>query len=146
MMQQRGLLFTLAALAVGLVLARPALAAEPKQLKPSQSWSASIDDEDLMKEAPAGGTITDAKGFAKLWKAWKMGDKVPEIDFAKEIVLVATTRGSRLNLSARVDDKGNLTSAALATRDLRPGFRYQVIVVSRDGVKTVNGKDLPGGK
>jgi hypothetical protein len=32
---------------------------------------------------------------------------------------------------------------ALATRDLRPGFRYQILVVPREGVKTVNGKLLP---
>jgi hypothetical protein len=29
------------------------------------------------------------------------------------------------------------------TKDLRPGFRYVLGVVPREGVKTVNGKDLP---
>jgi hypothetical protein len=31
----------------------------------------------------------------------------------------------------------------MATRDLRPGFRYVIATVSRAGVKTVNGKKLP---
>jgi hypothetical protein len=31
----------------------------------------------------------------------------------------------------------------MATRDLRPGFRYVIATVSREGVKTVNGKQLP---
>jgi hypothetical protein len=30
----------------------------------------------------------------------------------------------------------------MATRDLRPGFRYVIAIVSRKGVKTVNGKRL----
>jgi hypothetical protein len=30
----------------------------------------------------------------------------------------------------------------LGTRDIRPGFRYVLGVVSREGVKTVNKKDL----
>jgi hypothetical protein len=31
----------------------------------------------------------------------------------------------------------------MATRDLRPGFRYVITTVSREGVKTVNGQTLP---
>jgi len=64
-------------------------------------------------------------------------------DFSKELLAVATTRGSKLNLTAKTDDKGDLKVLALSTRDLRPGFRYAIKSVSRDGVKTVNGKELP---
>jgi hypothetical protein len=39
-------------------------------------------------------------------------------------------------------DKGDLQALAIATRDLRPGFRYAVLVVPREGVKTINGKEL----
>ena len=56
---------------------------------------------------------------------------------------VATTSGSRLNLNTKLDDKGDLKVVGLGTRDLRPGFRYAIKSVSRDGVKTVNGKELP---
>jgi hypothetical protein len=117
--------------------------AEAKALKPSPQWNGSIDDLALQKEAPANSCITDAKAFEKLWKAWKIGDKVPEVDFTKEMVVVATTRGGRLGFAVRLDDKGDLQVGGFATRDLRPGFRYVVGVIKREGVNTVNGKELP---
>jgi len=59
----------------------------------------------------------------------------------------AMIRGGKINLSIlgamQVTDKGDLAVLAIATRDLRPGFRYVVSAVPREGVKTVNGKDLP---
>jgi hypothetical protein len=53
------------------------------------------------------------------------------------------TLGSKLRLSATLDDKGNLEVLGMATSDLRPGFRYVIATVSREGIKTVNGKMLP---
>jgi hypothetical protein len=139
---RHGLAAALAALALVGLLAGSARA-EKKALKPSQSWNSSIDDEKLAKEAPETGYVADAKAFKKLWEAWKVGDKMPEIDFTKEIVVVATTQGSKLNLSATLDtDKGDLTPLGIATRDLKPGFRYVIVVVPREGVKTVNGKEI----
>ena len=68
---------------------------------------------------------------------------MPKVDFDKEIVIVSTTRGSQLRLSAQLEDNGNLQILGIATRDLRPGFRYVMGTVSREGVKTVNKKELP---
>ena len=65
------------------------------------------------------------------------------MNFDKEIVLVAKTGGSKLTLNASLDEKGDLKAFGLATRDLRPGFRYVIISVPKEGVKTVNGKELP---
>jgi hypothetical protein len=86
--------------------------------------------------------VADAKALEKLWKKWGVEGKVPEVDFKKEIVIVSTTAGGRLTLSARLDDKGNLEVLGLATRDFKPGFRYVLATVSREGVKTVNGKEM----
>src|SRR5262245_26988930 len=99
-----------------------ALLAAP--IKPNREWKGSVADESLQKEAPKSGVITNAKDFEKLWKAWKIEGKVPEVNFAKEVVGVTTSRGSVLNLNANLDDKsGDLRLAGLGTRDLRPGFR-----------------------
>jgi hypothetical protein len=134
----------LMALAVltAIVLAAPGAQGDKKALKPSKEWTGSVADEGLLKTAPA--VITGAKALDDLWQSWKVGGKTPEIDFTKEIVVVTTTRGSRLSLMASLDAKGNLDVGGLATRDLRPGFRYVLAIVSRDGVRTVNGKALPG--
>ena len=115
--------------------------AQKNAVKPSKEWTGSVEDESLAKDAPA--CITSAKGLERLWKAWKIADKVPEVDFTKEIVVVTTTRGSKLRLAAALDEKGNLMVGGLGTRDLAPGFRYVIATVSKEGVKTVNGKELP---
>jgi hypothetical protein len=44
---------------------------------------------------------------------------------------------------ANLDAKANLDILGLDTRGIRPGFRYVLGVVSREGVKTVNKKALP---
>ena len=45
--------------------------------------------------------------------------------------------------AVKLDDKGDLRVVALATRDIRPGFRYAIKSVSKEGIKTVDGKPLP---
>ncbi len=115
-------------------------AAEKKTVILVKEWKGSAADADLAKDAPE--YVTDAMALEKLWKKWGVEGKVPEVDFKKEIVIVATTTGGRLTLSARLDDKGNLELLGLATRDFRPGFRYVIATVSREGVKTVNGKEV----
>jgi len=130
-------------LAAVMFLAAGVAVAAPTRLKVTNTWMGSIDDEKLAKEMPDNGVITNAKDFETLVKAWKVADKVPEVNFDKEIVLVAKTEGSKLTLNALLDEKGDLKALGLATRDLRPGFRYVIISVPREGVKTVNGKELP---
>ena len=126
-----------------LSLAAGVALAAPTPLKPTNTWTGSVDDEKLAKAMPENGVITNAKDFAKLVKAWKVADKVPDVNFDKEIVLVARTAGSKLTLKASLDEKGDLKALGLATRDLRKGFRYVIISVPKEGVKTVNGKELP---
>lgn len=103
---------------------------------------ASLEDRELQKQAPENGVVVSQKGWEKLAKAWNIADP-PKVDFEKEILVVATTVGSRLNLSTKLDDKGDLQILALATRDIRPGFRYAIKSVSKEGIKTVGGKPLP---
>jgi hypothetical protein len=120
-------------------------AEEPKKdaPKPTVDLFASLDDRALQKEAPAGGVIASQKAWEKLAKAWGI-EKPAKVDFDKEFLYVATNVGSRLSINAgKLDDKGNLTVSAIGTRDLRDGFRYAIKSFGREGVKTVNGKELP---
>ena len=133
-------LFDLVAMAA-VVLFTSDATAQKKAVKPNMEWTGSVEDEKLAKGAPE--CITSAKGLENLWKAWKLADKVPEVDFTKEVVILTTTRGSKLRLAAALDEKGNLMVGGLGTRDLAPGFRYVIATVSKEGVKKVNGKDLP---
>ena len=143
-MYRSGVMAVLLALAVLGLLAPQARAekkpTEKKAVELIKQWKGSVADADLAKDAPA--YVADAMSLEKLWKKWGVEGKVLEVDFKKEIVIVSTTVGSRLALSAKLGDKGNLEVLGAATRDLAPGFRYVLATVSREGVKTVNGKEL----
>lgn len=103
-------------------------------------WFGSVDDEALMKLAPEEGVIVSAKKFQDICKAWKFD--APKVDFDKDLVVVGTTRGSKIGGKPLVKD-GDLKALFISTRDLRPGFRYIMVTHAREGVKTVNGKPLP---
>jgi hypothetical protein len=139
-MTSRGWVLCLALLA--LALGAPGVRADRKKLTPTKEWSGSVADEGARKEAP--DCITSRKGLEKLWKAWKVAGKVPEVDFKKDLVVVVTGGGSKLRLAGvTLDEKGDLRVFGMGTLDLAPGFRYVLASVSREGVKSVNGKKLP---
>jgi len=143
MARHSGLLLGLAAMALALVLTPALVAADaPKELKPVEKWSGSVDDEKLLKESPENGVISDAKTLTAVWTAWKIGDKPPKLDFDKVIVVFTTTSGSKISAKPVLDDKGDLKFLGIATRDLRPGFRYDMQAVEKEGIKTVNGKEI----
>ena len=125
---------------VMIALVSTANAQDRKPLETLKEWRGDNPNEGLAKDSPK--FITNAKDLEKLWKAWDIKEKLAEIDFSKEILLVETTRGSRLNLKATLDEKGDLQSLGLATRDLRPGFRYVMITVKKAGIKTIAGKAI----
>lgn len=128
------------ALAAACLLA-PTVSGQGKTFKFNREWAGSVADETLQKSVPE--VVTSAKALENLWKTLKVEGEVPKIDFEKEIVVVATTRGSKINVSGKLNDKGDLQVLGLATLDLRPGFRYVIGTLPREGVKTVNKKELP---
>ena len=115
--------------------------AEDRPVKISRQWTGSVADAALARDAPT--CIASAKQLETLWTLWKLGGKVPAVDFTKEIVVLATTPGSRIKLTCALSDAGNLQLLGLATADFGEGFRYVIAAVSRDEVKTVDGKELP---
>lgn len=131
------------ALMASIVLAAvsaPEALAQKKKVEVTKKWSGSVDDEKAAKPE----VIISTKGLEAVWKAWKIDGAVPKVDFTKDIVVAVYSPGSKLNVAgATLDDKGNLDVLGFGTRDLRPGFRYVLGVVSKEGVKTVNKKDLP---
>jgi hypothetical protein len=112
-------------------------------VKPIKEWGKILNDETLKNAAPAKGYVTDAKTLAKLWEAWKVNNKMPKVDFAKVLVLVATSGGpNALSVDVHLDDEGNLTTMCRQTLKDGPGFGYKIIVIKRDGIKTIGGRTL----
>ena len=118
----------------------PQAAAQKKKVAITKKWSGSVENEKAIKPE----CITSAKGLEAVWKDWKIEGDLPKVDFTKDIVVAVYSAGSKLNLAgANLDDSGDLTVLGFGTSDIRPGFRYVLGVVGREGVKTVNKKDLP---
>jgi hypothetical protein len=132
----------LAALTLAAVLSTPGPAlAEKRQVEPTRTWKGAVVDESrLPKEFPR--VIDRGAKLQELWERWQIKEPMPQVNFARELVVAVTTSGSVLRLALTLDDRGNLEVGGMSSMDLRPGFRYIIATVSRAGVKTVNGKKL----
>ena len=101
-------------------------------------------DAALMKAAPANNVIANTKDWEALWKAWRGDEKVPAVDFRKELVLVAKVGGpNNCGIVATLEENGNLKVLTQSTLLYGPGFGYQLGTVPRAGLKTINGKAVP---
>jgi hypothetical protein len=124
-------------------LIRPGVCGEP--LKPTAQWKGRVADRDLEKEKPEKGLITTQEAFTKLWKAWRGEEKPPAVDFDKEVVIVVTSKTGELrSLLLQQDDKGNVALAVgISREELKGGFSYVMGSLKREGVKTIDGKEIP---
>jgi hypothetical protein len=140
----RRVLIVLAAGALVSALA-PALAAPARgdTVRSAVEWKGELKDEELEREKPAGGLVTEPEAFAKLWKAWRGGEEVPTVNFKSYVVVVATSRQGRLlGLSLDRGDKGNAKAVAGLGSDPVKGCSYVIGVFRRTGVKTIDGKPI----
>ena len=116
-------------------------AAEP--VKITARWDGKVKDPSLQKVAPMNGVIADSGSWRKLWETWKTDKEVPSVDFGTEIIVVGVVSGPNgVLLRPVLDEGGDLRFVVGGTRMAGPGFGYALVKVSRDGVKTVNGKPL----
>jgi hypothetical protein len=133
---------TAAALTALALFLAPAAGEDKKDAKkPTVELGGDIADESLQSLAPASGVIASEKAWEKLAKAWGIKD-APKVDFTKELLAVGTWKGSSFSVVPVVTD-GDLTVSGRGTKDLRPGFRWKIVSVSRDGIKTLQGKEIP---
>ena len=104
------------------------------------------EDKKLLAEVPKDGVIAGPKAWAKLWKTWGGDGEAPKVDFEKELVLVAAGDGFANILTVedlKLNDKGDLKFGWSITEIDSPGIAVKFLKVSREGVQTVNGKELP---
>ena len=106
----------------------------------AEMWAGKIKDESLRDLAPKAGFIIDTKTWKTVWTAWRPNEKLPTVDFKKTVILVGTVPGPNLVImKPKIDDGGDVRFIVAGTKIGGPGFGYKLIVVSRDGVKSVNG-------
>lgn len=131
-------------LSVGLMLALcafPALAQE--RLNPTEQWTGKHGNLDGLDLIPASGAITDAETWEKLWTVIRPNERLPEVDFTQELILIGTAQGpNRVALTATRDDQGNVDLLAISTKVAGPGYGYSMIKVSCEGIRSVQGEAL----
>lgn len=117
------------------------LMAFPAHGEESTEWQGSVADEALRASVPP--LIQSDADLRTLWKSWAQTDAVPTVDFSRDILVIVVSSGSKIMaISTKLDEAGDLKVMAGSTRDLRPGFRFRMQAVKREGVKSVNGKAL----
>ena len=109
-----------------------------------QTWTGKVADKSLEKKKPATGFLVTERAFADLWRAWRGKDKLPTVDFDKNLVTVVTGK-TIFEVQYGVDGQGNLLEkvrAELRSTEVQ-GFTYFIAVLPRVGIKSVNGRKIP---
>ena len=136
-------IFAAAALAALIAFAAgsaSAPAAEPKATK-TVDLTSTVVDLGAIKALEGTGVILSQKEWERLAAAW--GITAPaKVDFSKELLLVGTWRGSGFKILPDVKD-GNLTAELVGDKDIKPGFRFKIMSLERDGITSFQGKALP---
>jgi hypothetical protein len=108
-------------------------------------WSGVIKRE-LRHQAPPNGFIANEKAWAKLWRAYRGSDELPKIDFDKQMILVRVGNDLGMVLDEfMLNEKGDLKAVSIGVLgcDLHPKTcEYIFLLISREGVKSINGKPI----
>ena len=113
------------------------------EVESSGAWTGKIRDPSLRKLAPESGFVADAETWKKIWLAWRPGEKLPEVDFATELILVATVPGPNLvRLRPTRDETGNVAFVVVGTKIGGPGCCYKLLKIDRLGITSVNGQPI----
>lgn len=111
------------------------------------TWNGTLADAALRRHAPDEGFVLDPSRWAALWHAWRGKEKAPAVDFRKQMILVFTADGpNHVGCVPTLDSEGNVDANAMATLMGGPGFGYLIQCIGLEGVRSVNGRPLPGVK
>ena len=91
-----------------------------------------------VESGPVREVITDGADYERFWQKLGLEREPGVVDFAKELVVVSTTRGSRITFRLRDEGEGKLQVMSISTRDIRPGLRYGLCVLPKSKWKQVN--------
>jgi hypothetical protein len=120
--------------------------AQGQTIKPSRTLiTGLVSGEEVEKLMPPNGFITKKDDFDKLWKAWLLEEKVPEVDFKTSLVVVATSRKGPIKAAVLVDEKktGDMKIRVELERQTE-GTDLQVLIAvfPRAGIRTIEGKAI----
>lgn len=113
------------------------------ELKPIRQWKGVHPDLPQKDLCPDNQPITDEDQLEKVWRAWRPDDAIPQLDFANDIIVVATAHGpNQVLVNGLRIENGDLKFTTGSTRMAGPGFGYTMLQIPCAGIKTVNGAPL----
>ena len=91
-----------------------------------------------VEKDPTREVILNGEEYEKTWRELGLTEEPGAVDFAKEVVVVSITRGSRITFRLREEGEGKLQVMSISTKDIRPGLRFAFCVLSRSPWKQIN--------
>jgi hypothetical protein len=129
----------------GVAFLSECLAVRPVPVQPTllHRWQGRVPDDGLRRVALPFRILASSADFLRVWRAWRP-DEPPAIDFGSGLALVFTADGPNTFFlhGLSLDPSGNLRVDVGFTEMYGPGFCFLIVVVTREGVKTVNGEGL----
>ena len=105
-----------------------------------QMWSGTALPNELLSAAPTSSYIADATSWARLWHAWRGGERLPEVDFDKESIVVCTAISPNMcGVNVSVNQHGALKVAPVRTliASHAKTFNYQIGLIEREKIKSI---------
>ena len=91
-----------------------------------------------VEKGPTREVIIDGVEYERIWRELGLTEEPGAVDFAKEVVVVSTTRGSRITFRLRDEGEKKLQVMSISTKDIRPGLRFAFCVLPRSVWKQIN--------
>jgi hypothetical protein len=115
--------------------------ADVREIKPLQEWQGRV-SKAIGAQAPACGYIASQAELDKLWPAWRIPGAKPVVDFKTRLVLVRTCNCSLIFITPLLGDHGDLHVQVTVTKDIRPDTAYIIVLIPRQGIRTIEGKAI----
>jgi hypothetical protein len=107
-------------------------------------WQGHFLDLSQRIEPACGRILTCQADFERAGRTWRAEEPLPGIDFSSHFVLAYTgdgPNGFHIHLSGP-DESGDLRVEVMVTERYGPGFCYLLAVLSRAGIRSINGQPL----
>lgn len=112
------------------------------EVKIIKDFKGEADGETLSKALGTTYYLAGPTALKKFWDASGLKDPMPKVDFDKELVLrVYSLEAKDLKMQLKLRAKGDLSVTHTAKRgDSVKVMSFHLVIVSREGINTVNGK------
>ncbi len=126
------------------VIVRPGQVNAAKSMRIYKQWTGFLPNGAPSINLPEKGYVNDEETWNELWHAWRPMEKLPEVNFQNEIVLVgALPNALRVYVRALKTADGKVTFTVNGSGSTK-GLSYSFAKVMRTGLITINGERLPG--